>query len=244
VPAKLGDVYRAYLLRLNFAVSLSKTFGTVFIERVFDLFAIIVLGLAAGYWSFRGRMPPEVQLVFAIGVVVVGVLAVGLFAIRNFGRRVLQRLPVPHKVHEFYDRFEEGVFSISPRQLPILGVVTALIWGTEAMRLFLVVEAMGFPDVHIGISGAFFVALIASLLTAIPFTPAGLGVVELAIAGVLTAFYNVPETEAFAIALVDRAISVLSVVVVGGIWYVLSPKTRGPGTPQEARIPAGTTTPA
>ena len=31
VPAKLGDVYRAYLLKLNSPVSLSRTLGTVFI---------------------------------------------------------------------------------------------------------------------------------------------------------------------------------------------------------------------
>ena len=36
VPAKLGDVYRAYLLKINSPVSLSRTFGTVFIERVLD----------------------------------------------------------------------------------------------------------------------------------------------------------------------------------------------------------------
>jgi uncharacterized protein (TIRG00374 family) len=230
VPAKLGDVYRAYLLKLNYQVSLSRTFGTVFIERVFDLFAIVVLGLAAGFWSFRGRMPPEVQLVFAIGVGVVVVLAVGLFVVRNFGHRIIDHLPRRlGRAREFYDRFEEGVFSISPRRIPILGIVTGLIWATEAMRLYLVVLALGFPDVQLGISGAFFVALIASLLTAIPFTPAGLGVVELAIAGVLTVFYHVPVTEATAIALVDRAISVLSIIVLGAIAYVLSPKTRGSG---------------
>ena len=33
VPAKLGDVYRAYLLKINSDASLSRTFGTVFIER-------------------------------------------------------------------------------------------------------------------------------------------------------------------------------------------------------------------
>ena len=58
VPAKLGDVYRAYLLRVNFPVSLSRMFGTVFIERILDLFAIVLLGLAAGFWSFRDGMPP------------------------------------------------------------------------------------------------------------------------------------------------------------------------------------------
>ena len=53
VPAKLGDVYRAYLLKVYNGTSISKAFGTIFIERVFDLFAIVLLGLAAGYWSFR-----------------------------------------------------------------------------------------------------------------------------------------------------------------------------------------------
>jgi uncharacterized protein (TIRG00374 family) len=246
VPAKLGDVYRAYLLKLNFAVSLSKTFGTVFIERVFDLFAIVVLGVAAGFWSFRDNLTPEVRLVFAIGVAVVVVLAVGLFVVRNFGHRIIDRLPRRlHRAREFYERFEEGVFSISRRQLPVLVVVTALIWATEAMRLYLVVLALGFEDVRLGLSGAFFVALIASLLTAIPLTPAGLGIVEAGIVGVLRVFYNVPPTEAAAIALLDRAISVLSVVILGGIAYVLSSKTRGPGTPQEARLEAeGSTTPA
>jgi uncharacterized protein (TIRG00374 family) len=246
VPAKLGDVYRAYLLKLNFAVSLSRTFGTVFIERVFDLFAIVVLGLAAGFWSFRDNLTPEVRLVFAIGVAVVVALAVGLFLVRNFGHRIVARLPRrAHRVREFYVRFEEGVFSISRRQLPVLAIVTALIWATEAMRLYLVVLALGFPDVHLGLSGAFFVALIASLLTAIPLTPAGLGIVEAGIVGVLRVFYDVPPTEAAAIALLDRAISVLSVVILGSIAYVLSSKTRGPGTPQEARLEVeGSTTPA
>ena len=55
VPAKLGDVYRAYLLKINSSVSLSRTFGTVFIERILDLFAIVTLGLAAGFVSFRRR---------------------------------------------------------------------------------------------------------------------------------------------------------------------------------------------
>ena len=92
-----------------------------------------------------------------------------------------------------------------------------------------VVEALGFPDVHLGISGAFFVALAGSLLTAVPLTPAGLGVVELGVAGLLTVVYGVPATEAGAIILVDRAISVLSVIIFGSVAYVFSPLRRGRG---------------
>src|SRR5215208_3644748 len=108
VPAKLGDVYRAYLLKINSSVSLSRTFGTVFIERILDLFAIVTLGLAAGFVSFRSGLPGDVQIVFAIGVVFVLLLAGGLLTMRNFGRRIITRLPLPNKVIEFYDRFEEG----------------------------------------------------------------------------------------------------------------------------------------
>jgi uncharacterized protein (TIRG00374 family) len=230
VPAKLGDIYRAYLLKINSTVSLSRTFGTVFIERVLDLFAIVTLGLAAGFVSFRTGLPPEVQIVFGAGLVFVMLLAGGLLTMRNFGRRIMNRLPVPQKVLEFYDRFEEGVFaSVGLRALPRLVVITGLIWATEATRLFLVVQALGLPDVHIGISGAFFIALSASLLTAIPITPAGLGFVEGAVVGLLTIVYGVPETEALAITIVDRTISVLTIIALGTIAYAISPKRRGAG---------------
>ena len=227
VPAKLGDVYRGYLLRINTGVALSKTFGTIFIERVFDLIAIVVLGLGAGFWSFRSGMSEEVRIIFAMGLVVVAVLVVGLFVVRNFGRRILVRMPVPHRVVDLYDLFEVGLFSVDRRSLFPIAIATVLIWTTEALRLYFVIQAMGFSDTNIGISGAFFVALIASLLTAVPFTPAGLGLVEGGMVFVLHSVYGVAQTEALAISLVDRSISVLSVIVVGGIAYVFSNKTRG-----------------
>ena len=237
VPAKLGDVYRAYLLKINSTASLSRTFGTVFIERVLDLFAIALLGIAAGYWSFRAGLPTAIQLVFGIGLVVVAVLAVALFTMRNFGRRIIVALPLPHTVLELYDRFEEGVFgALAIRQLPILGLLTGIIWMTEALRLFFVVQALGFRDVELGLSGAVFVALIGSLLTAVPLSPAGLGIVEAGVVGVLTVAYGVALPEATAIALLDRVISVFSIIVLGSIGYVVSPKPRGLG-----RIPQPST---
>ena len=122
--------------------------------------------------------------------------------------------------------------AIGWRALPRLLVITGLIWMTESLRLWFVVMALGFPDVQLGISGAVFVALIGSLLTAVPLSPAGLGIVEAGIIGVLTLVYNVPLAEATAIALLDRVISVFSVIILGSIAYVLSPKPRG-----EGRIP-------
>jgi uncharacterized protein (TIRG00374 family) len=241
VPAKLGDVYRAYLLRLNSDASLSRTFGTVFIERILDIFTIALLGIAAGYWSFRGGLPPSIQVLFGVALVVVALLAVALFTLRNFGRRILVRLPLPHRAVELYDRFEEGVFgAIDRRQLPGLGVLGIGIWMTEAMRPYFVVLALGFPDVALGISGAVFVALIGSLLTAVPLSPAGLGIVEAGIVGVLTVVYKIPLPEATAIALLDRVISVFSVIVFGSILYAVSGKRRGEGLTHTPGVPVPT----
>jgi glycosyltransferase 2 family protein len=243
VPAKLGDVYRAYLLKMNSPASLSRTFGTVFIERILDIFAIAILGLAAGYWSFRTGLPDAVRLLFIVGFVVVIAAAVGLFTMRNFGRRIIVRLPLPHTVVELYDKFEEGVFgAVGLRHLPTLAILTGFIWLTEGMRLYLVIAALGFKDVEIGLSGALFVALIGSLLTAIPLSPAGLGFAQAGVIGVLTVVYGVPLPEATAITILDWVISVLSIIVIGAVVYVVSPMPRGMGriTQPPAATPAQT----
>jgi uncharacterized protein (TIRG00374 family) len=242
VPAKLGDLYRAYLFKLNSPVSATKTLGTVFMERILDMIAIAALGLLAGYWRFRGSLndlPPSTQAIFAIGVVVVVLLMVTLVVMRNFGRRVIAFLPLPHRVADFYDRFEEGVFgSVGARGLPLLGLLTCVIWMTEALRLFFVMKALGFSDVDLGLSGAMFVALIGSLLTAVPFTPGGVGLVETGMGLVLTGVFKASTGHALAIVLVDRAISVFSIVVLGSIAYVISSKPRGGGMKVEEIAPA------
>ena len=241
VPAKLGDLYRAYLLKLNSPVSTTKTLGTVFMERILDLIAIAALGLLAGYWRFKDSLsdlPETTQLIFAIAVL----LLVALVVMRNFGRRVMAALPLPRKVVDFYDRFEEGVFgSVGARGLPMLGVLTVLIWMSEAMRLYFVIRALGFTDVDLGISGAMFVALIGSLLTAVPFTPGGIGLVEGGMGLVLTTVFKASSGHALAIVLVDRAISVFSIVVLGSIAYVISSKPRGGGMKVEAIAESGAT---
>ena len=245
VPAKLGDVYRAYLLKMNSPASLSRTFGTVFIERILDIFAIAILGLAAGFFSFRDGMPPAIKAVFAVGIVTVIVLGVGMFTMRNFGLRILTRLPFPPRILELYERFEEGVFgAVGLRHLPMLAFVTGLIWLTEGLRLYIVVLAFAFPDVELGLSGAIFVALIGSLLTAIPLSPAGLGFAQAGVIGVLTVAYKVPLPEATAITILDWVISVLSIIVLGAVLYVVSPMPRGVGKLKTTDTSEGAASPA
>jgi hypothetical protein len=122
--------------------------------------------------------------------------------------------------------------------LPLLGVLTIVIWMTEALRLFFVMKALGFSDVDLGFSGAMFVSLIGSLLTAIPLTPGGVGLVETGMGAVLTGVFKASTGHALAIVLVDRMISVFSIVVFGSIAYVISSKPRGGGMMVEEIAPS------
>lgn len=224
VPAKLGDLYRAYLLRGNFGASISRTVGTVFIERVADIIVIAALALSAGFWSFRGRSRPEIDAIFLIGAALALGLAILIVGLRVFGGNIERRLPA--RAREFWVRFQEGsTGALTMRSMPVILGLTVMIWLLEGARLYFVIRALDLPEVGLGISASVFVALAAALLTAVPFTPAGIGIVELGIIGVL-GLYGVTEEPAAAVALVDRTLTIITVIILGGVLYAVSRKVR------------------
>ena len=224
VPAKLGDIYRAYLLRANHAASISRTVGTVFIERVADIIVIAALALSAGFWSFRGRSRPEIDALFLVGFVISIGLVVIVVALRLFGGQVTRWLP--ERIGGLWSKFQEGsTGALGLRSVPIILALTAVIWLLEGARLYFVIRALDLPGVGLGISASVFVALAAALLTAIPLTPAGFGFVEAGIIGVLY-LYGVSQEPAAAVALVDRGLTIITVIVLGGVLYAFSSKVR------------------
>lgn len=241
VPAKLGDLYRAFLLRGNFGGSTSRTVGTIFIERIADVIVIATLALAAGFWSFRGRNRPEVDTIFLIGAIAAVVLIAFVIALRFAGHRLTRFLPA--RFASLWERFHEGsTGALTARSVPIIIGLTAAVWVLEGVRVFFVIRALGLPQVsNLGISSSVFVALAAALVTAIPLTPAGVGFVEGAIVFVLV-IYGVPNEPATAVALADRAISIVTVIVLGGIFYAVSPLVRrahGGGAQPAGATPSG-----
>ncbi|HEX7196819.1 MAG TPA: lysylphosphatidylglycerol synthase transmembrane domain-containing protein, partial [Candidatus Limnocylindria bacterium] len=235
VPAKLGDLYRAYLLRGNFGASISRTVGTVFIERIADIIIIAALALSAGYWSFRGRSRPDIDALFVVGFVLAIGLVLLIIGLRLYGARIGRWLP--SRVGELWDRFHEGsTGALTARSVPVILALTVAIWVLEGARLYFVIRALGLPEVGLGISASVFVALSAALLTAIPLTPAGFGFVEAGIIGVLS-IYGVTREPAAAVALVDRGLTIVTVIILGGILYAFSTKVRRAHSGQPAATP-------
>ena len=210
VPAKLGDAYRGYLVRERAGVSLASTLGTIVAERFIDVIALVGLMIVAAMLTFRGDIPGDVQLPLIGGAALVVAGAVGLAAATRFRSSILTL--IPNRFADAFERLQSGVLSSFSRRGrgPIL-VSTAIIWGSEGLRVYCVAAAFG-----VGLSPAesLFVALLASLLTVVPLTPAGLGVVE---SGAIVALrlLDVSATNAATIAIVDRGIAYWSVIVVG-----------------------------
>jgi hypothetical protein len=219
VPAKLGDLYRSYLVKRRFGISLSRTVGVVVAERLLDLFVVFGLLVVDGYVAFGRTILPDLNILYVTGAALGLVIALGLVALYALGPRLARYLPA--EFSRIGRLFREGVLH-SFRALPVAGPMTLLVWFFEASRLLLVLLALG---LYLPPSQVIFVAVASSLLTTVPLTPAGFGFVEIAMVYVLTAGFGLAQNDAVAVAVLDRAVSVFSVIVVGGILYVRTQRT-------------------
>ena len=225
VPAKLGDAYRAFLLKRSANVSFSKTFGTILAERIIDtLLLFALLGLSASL-AFHGTLPGEVSVILQGGLALVVLVILGLVVMRNLSG-IITRL-VPSRFRRHYGLFEAGTLgAFGMGRMPMILVYSTICWGIEAGRLYLVCLALGLSSVAWPV--ILFIALASALLTTLPITPAGLGFVESAIVGILLLagktglVSGVDENLAASVAILDRSISYWSVILVGFVVYVLS----------------------
>jgi len=204
VPAKMGDIYRGYLAKQKLGIPVSKALGTII----------------AGAVVFRTKAPGILIPYVVIGVAVC-LAGVGVILVMRAGRgqRVLRHLP--EAVFHRYESLRLGTVDSFAR-LPTLLVLTVLVWTAEGARLGLVVFSLHLAGVHLGPSQFLLIALVAALLTTVPFLPGGLGLVEAGMIGVLITVGGVPNSAAVSITLLDRSISYGSLVLIGFIIFVVT----------------------
>ena len=218
VPAKLGDLYRGYLLRKEYGLSMSRTVGTVVAERVVDILALILLLGSTGFFVVRPQVSPSLDNLMHLGWGLFALLLVGMVVVYRYGERLVRFLP--HRFHDVYDKFAHGTFS-SLNPVPTIALLTGLAWTAEAGRLFFVMKAL-----HVGLGPleALFTAAAISLALIAP-TPGGLGAVEGAFVLILAVF-GIGSQVALAVAVLDRLISYYSLILIGLPTFLLSKRGR------------------
>ena len=122
---------------------------------------------------------------------------------------------LPGWLGERYRRFHQGTLGSFRRIVPVtlLGV---LAWMAEVARLYLVLRALG---LDLSFPLVIFLTLANSLLTLVP-TPGGFGAVEPGVAGLTVQLSKLSGSVAAAMVVVDRAITYVSIILVGALLFL------------------------
>ena len=209
---RLGDAYRAHAFAEDSNSSFSWSLGTVLAERVLDMVvvAVIMAVSVAAVALTIGFSGSKYILVIPLLMVVGAIALVGLMV--KFGARLAGLLP--HRIEAAYHRFHEGTLG-SFDQLPAVMALGVAGWILEMGRLYFVLQALG---IDIGLPLTAVVALGHAILSTVP-TPGGVGAVEPGVTGLLLIKLSRPDAAAAAI--LDRSITYVSVIAVGGLVFLL-----------------------
>jgi uncharacterized protein (TIRG00374 family) len=208
VPARLGDAYRSFLLKERNAASFGVSFGTILAERLIDIAVMVGVVLAAGAVVFGTNVPGRAEQAFLLGLGVVVIGVIGVLVLFRLRTRI--ETWIPDRFTSHFRKLNEGIFTILTRPLPYVAL-GAVIWLFDGLRVYLVARSLG---AELSIPEAIVVSLLSALVTIIPFTPAGVGFVEGFMIWILPQL-GVERSTAVAIALLDRSITFLSLIVIG-----------------------------
>jgi len=219
LPARIGDLYRAYLLKKNNSVPISLSLGVLISERVFDLAVTALLVVLSGSYFWAVLSNSEESRYLQWGIAFTFAIVIALVIVLTALPAIIKLAPASWKPK--LETFRAGVFK-RPALIPIFVLMTAAIWLFEALRLYLVFLALG---LNAGFLAAVFISQAALILMSLPLSPAGLGFVELLMLKLLSSTGVTPDI-AGAATIADRLISYWSLVALGGIVYILSPRVR------------------
>ena len=211
---RLGDAYRAYSLTADYGYSFPKTIGTVVSERILDIAMVFILLIIASITLYKGADTDLLILFIGMSALLALIASLSFIGLKQFGVKIANLLP--NALALPYLRFHAGTIDSLDR-IPTLLTLSFISWLTEIGRLYFVIQALG--DTNIVLPLIVFVTLANAILTTIPLTPGGVGIVEPGIIGLLT--LSIPATEALSIALLDRSISYASIVVFGALLFVI-----------------------
>ena len=209
---RLGDAYRAYGFSEDSKGSFTWSLGTVFAERALDMATIFIILIVSTILLTTTRDSTAPGYILIAAFVMAFALVVLLLLMRTYGARLGRRLP--HRIEEAYHRFQQGTLG-SFKQLPVLLLLGLAAWFLEIARLYFVIQAL---DLSISLSLVAVVALGHAILSTVP-TPGGVGAVEPGVTGLL--LLSLERTEAVSVALVDRSITYVSVILFGGLAFLM-----------------------
>lgn len=174
-PGRLGEFVKAVYLKSDKGISLSRGMSSVLLDRLFDLYLLIILG-SIGIWQFAllGKIS-DISLVMSIVVILSPLLMLN----RQLMEKLLKSLyniviikKAKGKIDEKFEDFYNGLNELIGPELLFSGLLTCLSYLIFFTQCYLIVIAMGISVNFISIT--LFMA-ISNLISFVPISISGLG---------------------------------------------------------------------
>ena len=215
LPARLGELVRSHYLGDREGLSRASALGTVVVERVVDLVAVVAIAsVALIVLNVRGVL---------VNAAFIGAAFAGLFLAAVVLAIVAHRLPGIDRLAPLVDRqprirdlarsLQDGLGVVSrPRTLAEVLLTTGAAWSCSILALAALGQALG---VQLSIGQAALMTSGVALASAIPAAPSNIGTFEAAAVVAGTTIGLTAET-ALAIGLLSHAV-ILGITSVGGL---------------------------
>jgi hypothetical protein len=244
LPARTGELVRAYIMDQRHRLSIMATLGTIAVERLFDGLVLVVfligVGAFVGFSRELGIMAAAMTATFVV------VLTLFLFVASSRERserwlaRLLRFLPAParEKATGWASSFIVGLGALqSPWRIAAVLITSVVAWALEATMYFMV-------GVSFDLGEAFpifmMVAAAANLAITLPSTSGGIGPFEFFARETLD-FVGVSRGTAGAYAVALHALLLLPVVAAGLVflWAINLSLTETLRRPAQPRLATG-----
>ena len=232
LPARAGDLYRAYYLGSSEEEKKMKIFGSIILERTFDgICVFLILLFAVTSYSNQQWI---LNLAYLIGVLFIGSF-LGFYLIFKFNKvdficekliSFSKKLPliISQKLTTFIEKinvhtnsFIEGFESLNSLKYTAQAFgMSLVIWLLECYVAILIINSF---HLNLGFSAALFVISLISFSTMIPSTSVFLGPYQYAYILAL-GIYGVDKSTALAISTVHQAILMIILTTVGVFYFL------------------------
>jgi uncharacterized protein (TIRG00374 family) len=219
LPARAGEAARVIALYGKARTPRAETIGTVVIERVFDLLALLVLLFAC--YPLLPRIS-WLKTAALLGIILVaGVLVLVAVLVRYDERAVrwllspLRRLPgagASERVEQAVGNATRGLVALREPRVALRGMALTLAsWVVLGFSFWILTAAL---HLDVPVVAGMLVVVAINLSLVLPSSPAALGVFEAATIVALRAF-DVPQAEALSYALVLHLLNLVPFLVIG-----------------------------
>lgn len=232
LPARAGDVYRAYYLGSVKGEKKMKVFGSIILERTLDGISVFLMLLAAILLYCKQQW--ILHIAYGIGALFIGSLIV-FYLIFKFDKVDFICEKLSCICRKFPEKFATSAVSIVenicchvksfmegfevldyPKYWTIACVTSLIVWGIEAYVAFLIVDSFG---LGLGFSAGLFVLSLISFSTMIPSTSVFLGPYQVAYLMALGIF-GIEKSTALAVSTVHQTLLMIILVIFGGYFLL------------------------